>query len=257
MINSGGRGVLISVTNASSGSPARTGFKLLLTEEGGLFGTVGGGNLEQRAINEAKEALRKGHSRAVKYDLAEIGMKCGGEVSLFMDYISAKTPFVLFGGGHVAQSLAPILEILDYEVTVFDNRPEIIEKHAKIEGRKAFLGDYKDISPMAEVLKQGKACFIASHGHLFDQMVLKQVLALGIDFFYLGLIGSRNKVKETIKAVEAEGLSIPGSFYSPVGIALGGDTASEIAVAVSAEILAVKYNKPVPHMRERLKETTL
>ena len=254
IIEAGGKGVLITVTDASSGSPAKTGFKLLLTQTGLLFGTVGGGNLERLAVEEAKKVLQSGVSKSLQYDLQAIGMKCGGGVSLFIDYFSAKTPFVLFGGGHVGQALAPVLELLGYSVTVFDNRPEIIELHGRVENRKALLGDYNDISPVKAELEQGRNCFIASQGHTYDQTVLKQVLALGFDFNYLAMIGSSSKVRSTIERMEKEGLSIPESFYSPAGLTLGGDTAAEIAVSIGAEILAVKYKKDVPHMREKLKE---
>lgn len=250
LLNSGGRGVVITVTQATSGSPAKTGFKLLLTDKGELSGTVGGGNIEQLAVEEARKILISGVSQSLDYDLSKIGMKCGGKVSLFFEYLSSRQPFVLFGGGHVAQALAPILESLGYAVTVFDNRKDIITKHETVPGRDSFLGDYNDISPMRDNLSRGKCCFIASHGHLFDQVILKQAVALDIEYAYLGMIGSRRKIAETRKAIEAEGLRIPEPFFAPVGLPIGGDTAEEIAVSIAAQVLAVKYGKTDLYARE-------
>jgi xanthine dehydrogenase accessory factor len=239
---------LVTVTEASGGTPARAGFKMLVTESGELFGTVGGGALENRAIEEAKQLLARGESLFLQLDLAKLGMTCGGRVSLFCEYLPAARGFVLFGGGHVGRALTPMLEALGFRVTVFDNREEVAEL-LRAQSRTVVIEDYQDISAVAGRVRADRCCFIATHGHEHDYRVLKQLLELDVEYRYIGLIGSKNKVLTTLKKARREGLKIPAQLYAPVGLDLGGDTAAEIAVAVAAEVVAVQYGRTAAHMR--------
>jgi xanthine dehydrogenase accessory factor len=240
---------LVTVTEAGGGTPARVGFKMLVSETGELFGTVGGGALENQAIEEAKELISRGRSRMLQFDLAELNMTCGGRVSLFCEYLAGSRGFVLFGGGHVGRALTPMLEALGFSVTVFDNREEVAGL-LRAENRTVMIGDYNDISEVADRVRADRFCFIATHGHEHDYQVLKQLLTLGVEYRYLGLIGSKNKVRTTLKQAREEGLKIPERLYAPVGLDLGGDTAAEIAVAIAAEVGAVQYGRPgAAHMR--------
>lgn len=252
-IESGLNAVVVTITDTTGGSPGKTGFKLLITEDGRSFGTVGGGAVENLAFEEAKKCLREGASKSMSVDLSEIDMECGGKTDLFFEFIPGRRNFVLFGGGHVGRALTEILLALGYEVHVFDNRPEAVELLSGRQGIHAVLGDYNDVTPIMETLKGAGYCFIATHGHEFDYSVLRQVLADGGDFKYLGLIGSARKVKITLRKITESGIEIPDFLYSPVGLNIGGDSAAEIAVSIAAEVIAVTRNAKVPHMRERLK----
>jgi xanthine dehydrogenase accessory factor len=239
---------LVTVTKASGGTPARAAFKMLVTESGGLFGTVGGGALENRAIEEARQLLVRGESLFLELDLATLGMSCGGRVSLFFEYLQAARGFVLFGGGHVGRALTPMLEALGFRITVFDNREEVAGL-LRGENRDVVIGDYADISAVADRVRADRRCFIATHGHQHDYRVLKQLLNLDAAYSYIGLIGSKNKVLTALNKARREGLKIPEALYAPVGLNLGGDTAAEIAVAIAAEVVALQHNRPAAHMR--------
>lgn len=253
-IESGQSAVVVTITATGGGSPGKTGFKLLVTDDGPVAGTVGGGAIENLAIEEAKECLRKGVSKTMSVDLSKIDMECGGRTDLFFEYLAGRKGFILFGGGHVGRALTAVLRLLDFEVHVYDNRPEAVEHLSDTEGVHPVLGDYSDISPMKKALTGADYCFIATHGHEFDQAVLQQVLETGKNFRYVGLIGSARKVKVALKNIEKAGVPIPEFVYSPVGLDLGGDTAAEIAVSIAAEVIAVTCGAKAYHMRERLKK---
>lgn len=238
---------VVTVVETSSNTPAEAGKKMIVPSEGRPIGTVGGGSLEREAQNYCS-TREKTPVEIREYDLASIGMTCGGRVTLMFEYFRGKSYFVLFGGGHVGSALAPILEGLGYTPVVVDNREGIIENH-KAAGRPALLCSYDDISCADEYLANGM-CFIASHNHRFDTGILKQVLKRDtVEFSYIGMIGSGNKVRQAFDEVKKDGLSIPDCVFAPVGIDLGGGTPAEIAVSIASEILAVSYGKSVPHMR--------
>jgi xanthine dehydrogenase accessory factor len=241
--------VLVTVVKAGSGTPGKAGFKMILTDRGELFGTVGGGAIEHRAVEEAKEVLRTRENRLEEYNLAKLKMKCGGQVTLLYEYMQGRRGFMLFGGGHIGRALTPILESLGFRVTVFDSRAEVRDILGENEERTIIIGDYDDIGDAAQILQSCEFCFIATHGHLHDFQVLQQVLQARDGYRYVGLIGSRSKIRTTLEKLEAAGLRVPDYLYAPVGLKIGGDTAAEIAVSIAAEVVAVAYGAEVPHMR--------
>jgi xanthine dehydrogenase accessory factor len=244
--------VLVTVVKASSGTPGKEGFKMILTDQDELFGTVGGGAIEHRAVEDGKEVLRIRENRLEEYNLEKLKMKCGGRVTLLFEYMQGRRGFMLFGGGHIGRALTPILESLGFRVTVFDSRPEVRDLLGEGEERSIITGDYEDIGGAVQTLRACEFCFIATHGHLHDFQVLKQVLEAKDSYRYVGLIGSRSKIRTTLKNLEAEGLKIPDYLYAPVGLKIGGDTAAEIAISIAAEVVAVVHGAEAPHMRSTL-----
>jgi xanthine dehydrogenase accessory factor len=245
--------LLITVLKASQGTPGKEGFKLALASDGRRSGTVGGGALEHRALADAQELLGKRQNALIPYNLAELGMRCGGESTLAFEFLAGQRSFLLFGGGHIGRALAPMLEALGFRVTVYDSRPEVREALEDAAGAKrtVLIGEYSDLSPVRPQLESAEFCFIATHGHLHDYAVLKQVLQSAGRRRYIGLIGSRAKVRHTREQLAAEGIPIPDSLYAPVGLDLGAQTPAEIAVAVAAEVLAILHGATAPHMRDR------
>jgi xanthine dehydrogenase accessory factor len=252
LLDSGEALVLITVVRASAGTPGKPGFKMIVTQSGALHGTVGGGALEARAIEDARAALQSLEGGLTEYDLSALGMKCGGRASLLFEVLQARANFVLFGGGHIGRALTPVLESLGFRVTVYDPRPEVQQLLPAGEQRAVLQGDYADLTPVRAALEDCEFCFIATHGHEHDYLVLKQLVEVKPSYRYVGLIGSRSKVRATLKRLESDGHQRPTFLYAPVGLAIGGSTPAEIAISVAAEVLAVRYGASAPHMRDRL-----
>jgi xanthine dehydrogenase accessory factor len=256
LVEEGRNLVLVTVAKAGRGTPGKEGFKMILTDRGQLFGTVGGGAIEHRAVEHAGEILKTGKTRLETYDLDELGMECGGQITLLYEYIQSEQGFMLFGGGHIGRALTPILESLGFRVTVFDSRPEVRQLLGQSPEREIIIGDYDAIGGAVEILRTCEFCFIATHGHLHDFQVLKQVLEAKETYRYVGLIGSRSKIRATLGKLAAEGLRAPGYLYAPVGLKIGGDTAAEIAVSIAAEVVAVSNGMPAEHMRATPQEAS-
>ena len=244
--------VLVTVVKAGRGTPGKEGFKMILTDRGELFGTVGGGAIEHRAVEDGKEVLKTRENRLESYDLAKLEMKCGGQVTLLYEYMQGRRGFMLFGGGHIGRALTPILESLGFRVSVFDSRPEVRELLGEAEGRTIMIGDYDDIGEAADTLRACEFCFIATHGHQHDFQVLRQVLQAKDGYRYVGLIGSRAKIRTILEKLKAAGLQAPEYLYAPVGLKIGGDTPAEIAISIAAEVVAVVHGAEAPHMRSTL-----
>ncbi len=242
--------VVATVIKSSAGSPGKSGFKMAIGLDGRKCGTVGGGAVELKVEESSRELFETKDNRIIELDLGSIGMTCGGKISLFLEYVPAEKRFFVFGAGHLGKALTPLLESIGYSVTLFDDRPENSSFEDASRRRKVIIGDYTDISSIENELKSSGLVFVATHGHRYDLVLLKQLFALTKDYEYLGLIGSRTKIAASLKKAESEGLAPPDNFFAPVGLAIGGDTAAEIAMSIAAEILAVRNGKQAVHMRD-------
>ncbi len=258
-LEKGNNVILITVVESRGNTPADLGKKMIVSSNSRSSGTIGGGGLERKAEQHARRMLETRSATDFQaaelhsYNLNELDMTCGGSVTLLYERFKGKMFFVLFGGGHVGSAVAPILESLGYTVVIFDNRQEIIQSHTEEHGssrtRIAVHCSYEDISDCKPYLQSGM-CFIASHNHEYDTVILKQLLEhRDIEYTYIGMIGSRNKVKSAFEELNRQGLTVPASVYAPVGLAIGGGTPEEIAVSIASEIIAIGYGKEVPHMR--------
>ncbi len=246
--------MLATVTAVSGSSPAKPGFRMIAAGSGELFGTIGGGSLEKIIADEAAAVLSSGKQPGPehrKMNLSSLNMECGGSVDLFIEYFGGRRNFILFGGGHVGRALAEVLELLDFSVTIFDNREEIRPEASK-GTRSVIISDYSDISAVSGSLHRSLGCFIATQGHEWDRVVLSQVIKTAPELNYIGMIGSKRKVRTILDSIRSEGLQLPAGLYTPVGLKIGGDSAAEIAVSVAAEIIAVYTETPSNHMRSGL-----
>lgn len=221
---------LATVVEVSGASPAQVGFKLLVHRDGSAVGNLGGGELEQRVREEAMAALREGRSRLFRSTLREegpdaLGTLCGGDVTCFIEVYHPIPTLLIVGGGHLGQPLAEMARILGFSVQVVDVQPE-----------RATVPQFDPaaITPWTYVV-------IVTRTHLSDEQVLRQVL--DTPAAYVGMIGSRRKVQTLFDHLQASGVPDEqlARVRAPIGLDLGGRSPEEIALAILAEIVQVRY----------------
>lgn len=243
--------VLITVVEAHGSTPARAGAKMLVRAGGERVGTVGGGTLEQEAAAKARELLASRGSLLLRYALTEddralegdpIAMPCGGNATLFFDYIGHSHFAFIFGGGHVGHTLARALGPLPYYVTVIDYRPEIAE--GLVGADRVIVADY--LAALEGVpVPPGSYFIVATPSHEADYEVLRHVMEADWRPAYVGMVGSTRKVRASFDRLYQElGDAAPWDvLYSPIGLDVGGPTPNEIAISIIAEMQAVRYGK--------------
>ncbi len=241
--------VLMTVVRAEGSSPARSGFKMIVDSEGNLHGTVGGGALEYKAVETAKQCLQNKTNILEHYNLADIGMECGGAAEIFYEYISKEKNIYIFGAGHICQAFSPIAKQLGFRITVIDDRPEVAIPSLQPTADEIICGSFVETINTLDFPNQSY-CLIVTNKHLHDYDCLKALLAKETNFYYIGMIGSRVKVSNIFAKLSKDGISEEKikKVSSPVGLNIGGDTPSEIAVGIAAEIISIENAKTVPHM---------
>ncbi len=239
---------LVTVIESEGSTPRKLGSKMVVRPDGSITGTIGGGPLEHEAAKKAVEALKKNECARIRFDLAELLLTCGGAVEIFVEPHMSSARAVIFGGGHIAHKLAPLLRTLDFFVTIVDDRPEYLCHDRFPDCETVEIPGYEiaDLSGAASRLKLAPEDFIiiVTRGHEYsDGKVLNFILEKLNDFAYIGMIGSRAKVASCMSGLLEKGHPEDKlkRVFAPVGLDLGGETPAEIAVSIAAEILKVKH----------------
>lgn len=235
--------VMVSLVDVVGSSPQDVGSKMLVTKEGLHGGTVGGGKVEFKAINEAKALLENGLSTKsfVTWNLKQdVGMTCGGIVRLYFEAFHTKTwKIAVFGAGHVANALIPLLLSLECQVRCFDTRQVWLDKLPK--SQKLSLMHTQDMISEVKNIDSETFVLLMTMGHSTDLPILLEILQTK-QFPYLGVIGSKAKAARIKKDIEEAGLpsSCKEAFYCPIGLDMGNNHPQEIAISVAAQLIQVR-----------------
>lgn len=244
---------LVTVTSSSGSTPAEVGKDMLVDETGIIGGTIGGGNLEFITIQKTQEFISRNQNATIQFDLKkDLGMECGGHVQLFIKVYAPSTNIVLIGGGHVGQAVYQYADILGYETIVIDDREEVLTKERFPTAKQLILGNIDEQAAKLDIAPLSTYVVIASHGHKNDEEALYHMIQKHPK--YIGVIGSKHKTITMFSSLKKRGISqkLLNSVYSPIGISLGGGQPAEVALSIISEILLVKNNGTLKHMRQKL-----
>lgn len=238
-----------TVVDVQGSSPAHAGFKMVVLSDGTQLGTVGGGTLELSVLAAAREVIAERKPRMVSYDLnaggkASIGMVCGGQISLYIEYVGSRPQLYIYGAGHVGRSLAGFASLVGFEVTMLDDRPEFATPARVPEAHHFLTGDFVELIQAAHYDPQGYHVILTDK-HVSDEVVLKAILERKPGYRYIGMIGSASKVLDVFRHLVAAGVDREdlAHVYTPIGIDHGGQTAEEIALAICAELIAARHDR--------------
>jgi xanthine dehydrogenase accessory factor len=313
--------VLVTVVASSGSTPRGAGARMLISSEGRLYGTIGGGNVEYVSEKMAMEVLEKKASR-IKYfkltpnQVADLGMICGGDVTVYFQYIPAGDQYTIdladkvetlfkdrevswiitditqdkgsimavygsksgvygmeepkselkklftghpvntdiegrelyveqlvqagkvyvFGGGHVAQELVPVLSKVGFCCIVMDDREAFANRDLFPNAEQVLLIDFNRITDYVTI---GEDDYVAvmTRGHKYDTVVQDQVLYTPA--CYIGVMGSSHKKKAVFEKLVEMGHSINdmNRITSPIGLNIKAETPAEIAISIAGQMI--------------------
>jgi xanthine dehydrogenase accessory factor len=236
--------VCVTMVQAVGSTPQDAGSKMLVTSEGLVTGTVGGGRVEYKAIEHARHMLSQPANQISPTELVEwnlkrdVGMTCGGTVKFFFEaYNHCDWRIVVFGAGHVASAVVASLSQLDCHVTCIDSRAEWLERvptHSRL--RKIHAEE-----PRTLVTELPADAFVIcmTMGHATDRPILEEIFRQSRTFPFLGVIGSKAKRAVLLKELAAAGIppEQADDFHCPIGLNIGTNQPGEIAVSVVAQLI--------------------
>jgi len=237
--------VSVTMVDAVGSTPQDAGTKMLADASGLLFGTVGGGRVENQAIEFAQRMLSDRDAPAtqlVEWNLQrDVGMTCGGVVKLYFEAYNHRTwRIVVFGAGHVAQALIRCLVEMECQIVCVDPRPDWL---AKLPHSGKLTKLQTDDMPV-QVAKLSDDDFVISMtmGHRTDRPILEEIFREGRQPAYLGVIGSAAKRKVMLRELAEAGIApeVAERFRCPIGLRIGQNQPGEIAISIAAELIQAR-----------------
>ena len=240
--NAGEDTALCIVVNTRGSSPRKEGAKMLVYANGGIYGSIGGGELEKAVIENAKKVLRTKRPEMFRHDLLhQHSMCCGGTVDIYIEPIMKKNKLYIFGAGHTGKALAGFASAFDFEVVLIDDRKEYLDESDTKNTNKLQLS-YSQALPLLPFDERTYVC-IMTYSHAADRDILAYCMKK--PHAYLGMIGSRRKTEVTKKMFAEAGIASADETAEvdmPMGWDIGAEDPEEIAISVLAKLIEVKNN---------------
>lgn len=255
MRREGRKAALATIVNVQGSIPSFRTAKMLVRDDGSILGTIGGGCVEAEVWQAAREVMEQEKPRTLTFNLNQnpkydTGLVCGGTLEIFVEPVVPAAVLYIFGAGHIALNIYKVARIAGFEVVIVDDRETYANSERFPEAREIYAEEFEQIFPK---LSPDESSFIVivTRGHRDDMRALRW--AVDTQARYIGMIGSKRKVITIYRELESQGVA-PEKFdsvHAPVGLDIGAVAPEEIAVAIVAEMIAVKRRaeNAVPYMR--------
>jgi xanthine dehydrogenase accessory factor len=238
---------LCTVVEKKGSGPRDVGAKMIVTEDGKTYGTIGGGNLERSLIDECISAIKEGKSKKVTFNLTKAqkegmvatGSICGGELTVLADILEPVLRLVIVGSGHVALPLATLAGTVGLRVVIVDDESKLVGKDRFPMAEVIVSGNYEEV--LGNFAFAPSDFVVVTHGEPeHDFIALKKTLEKNPA--YVGLLGSKTKAAVLVQRLRAEGIT-EAQFkvlHAPLGLNIGAETPEEIAISILAQIIQIK-----------------
>src|SRR5947209_16567649 len=240
----GRRGAVATIVNVRGSIPSFKTAKMLVRDDGSIVGTIGGGCVEADVWQAAREVMESEKPRTLKFDLNQdpkydTGLVCGGTLEVFIEPVLPPAVLYVFGAGHVAFSVCRTATNAGFDVIVTDDRSSYATKERFPDAQEVHALEFGEAMQKLDPA-ESSYIVIVTRGHRDDMRILRW--AVQTRARYVGMIGSKRKVIEIAKALKGEG--IPAHLFdrvhAPIGLDIGAVTPEEIAVAITAELIALR-----------------
>lgn len=231
--------VLVTVVSIAGSTPREAGSKMVVTSAGSID-TIGGGHLEFDAIKTAREMLAQQQSTQLRsYPLSSsLGQCCGGAVKVLFDVCNLNAQHIaIFGAGHVAKALVPIIAQLPVRISWIDSRASVFP-----DTLPANVTTVVEQEPETEVnqLPDNSWLVVLTHDHQLDYRIVERALHYPA-LPFVGLIGSQTKAKRFITKLQHRGFTDTAlaRLATPIGNpTIPGKQPIEVAVSIAAQLIA-------------------
>lgn len=227
---------IITVLSTTMGQENRPGAMIILDQYGEIIAGCLGEGIQETVRQEALKCMSRGVSRPISVQSP------AGVMELFVKVITHKEQLVMVGSGSLIQDIYHIASILGYHIIIVDSHPETLNRQRFPQASELMLGDVVEQLGAISIDEQ-TSIIIASHHHEADVAALQAVV--NSPARYIGILGNKRKVTAHFSKLNEMGIAehLIDRVHVPIGLDLGGQKTAEIALAVMAEVQAVKYGR--------------
>ncbi len=229
------------IDSTLKGTPRKSGAKMVVLEDGSIFGTIGGGRNEKAATLECQKVMKTLVPTTVTYDY--FGQKgqsvCGGQINVFIEPFAGQKHFIICGAGHIALPLSVLAKMLNFKVTILDNRPEFANNKRFPHVDHILVGNHTE-KLSRQTINENTYFMIVTQGNEYDFECLKTIVQSNAG--YIGVISSQPKRIKFFKRLKNAGVAEKhlNRVKIPAGLDIGSQTPEEIAVSIMAEVVSLQ-----------------
>ncbi len=232
----GAAAILATVVEAEGGARIEPGAKCLIRDGKARAETIGNAKVVDAIVRESDTHARSEKSQLVSLAIPEVDAK----LQVFFEVLPAPPKLIVVGAGHIAVPLVKIAKVLDFHVTVIDDRLLYANRERFPDADDVLVGD------MAQMLKEmtiTSSCYIVliTRGHAYDEPCLRQIMHS--EAKYIGMIGSRRRIKACFQRFRDEEKFAEEAIeriYAPIGLDIATETPAEIALSILGEVIKVR-----------------
>jgi len=246
LMEQGQPGMIFTILDTGGLEELKIGSRLFITGDGEIYGSLGIPALDQdMAKNMEGSIVNHQEAEIIAWEIPWFETQASGKIiKIMQERVVPQKKLIIFGGGHISLPLAEMAKILGYRVIVVDDREEFANLERFKGADKAICADFSDVlrgDLLSGEIDCATSIVIVTRGHRQDKTCV-QYLA-GRNVSYIGMIGSKNKVRQTFTALLGEGFPREQlvKISAPIGLDLGGQSPAEIALSILAEIVAKEH----------------
>lgn len=232
----GAAAVLATVVEVEGNSAVEAGAKCLVRDGQARAHTISDGKILSAIVNASDQFLRAEKSQMVSLSIPGVG----GKLEVFFEVMPEPPRLIVVGAGHIAVPLVQIAKVMDFHVSVIDDRLLYANRERFPAADQVLVGD------MAQMLREMSitpACYIVliTRGHAYDEPCLRAIIHSQAK--YIGMIGSRRRIKACFQRFRDEDKlseELIDRVYAPIGLDIGTETPAEIALAILGEVIKIR-----------------
>jgi xanthine dehydrogenase accessory factor len=245
---------LITVLGVAGSTPRESGAKMVVTADES-FDSIGGGQMEYLLVQKVRARLADGQfgQEVIAMPLgAQAKQCCGGHVSVLLETFAPTVwQVAVFGAGHVAQELIPILQRLPLKLHWFDARADYLDQARQTTGVAPQL--LVDTAAQVQALPSNTDIILLTHDHGLDFELAQHCLTRG-DLNYVGCIGSKTKSQRFAHRLKKAGFSDAEleAWVCPIGLPeISGKLPVEVAISIAGQLIARRNAQPKARLDKR------
>ena len=249
---------LVTIVAAQGSTPQRVGAKMIVYPDGRIVWHDRRRLLRERRALEGEGSAASRASRGSSSTISpmisreESGLICGGQMTVYIEPVEPAPQLYIVGAGHVGHQLAQVARPVGFRIHVLDDREKFANAERFPEADEIIVDSIPDWLHKAEIPPSAYVV-VVTRGHRHDLDALRSLAAR--DLRYIGLIGSKAKVKKIYDALVEEGMPIEclSRIHAPIGLDIGAVSPEEIAISILAELIAVRRGRiDEPHVAARV-----
>jgi xanthine dehydrogenase accessory factor len=222
-------------------TPRAVGSKMIVYENGDLFGSIGGGSVEKEVKDEAQLAINSNEYIKKSFPIDRESKQRNDFIEVFIEPVLPQVNLLIFGAGHIGKRVAFFGKQLGWHIVMIDDRPELCNLN-NIPSADEHINSFSNNSLDTLNFRNGYFVLTTRNSGI-DVLILKSILKKNYKF--IGVLGSKKRWEQTKNdLLKSDFLENEiNQVHTPIGIDINAVTPEEIAISIISQIIMIRNQK--------------